>query len=100
MPLKSAQTTVNVINSNDLMTWLAEITGKSRRVDLLEASNDSDHYFADINGDRSGAEYNLECFENMASQGSIEVWNLAPILETLCLAGKLEPGNYLVRVSW
>lgn len=64
----------------------------------LESSNDTTHsYHVEKEPVRS---WNQEHLERIIKDKNCEYWKLDLVLTDMCNKGLIEPGQYLVRVSW
>lgn len=94
--------TVISVNYHDLEHLIREIygiTGDWSFVEDQECGNDSDHEF---HVERKPlAKYEEEQLANfIQSKGERESYMANTILDDLCNKQIIEPGNYLVQVSW
>lgn len=103
MELKCETETINKIDAHDLnnfVSYVWENRFKKQPVDCciyLEAPNDSTHYF---NVNPVIDKWDEKCIEEFYRCGSIEYYSMGKILNLLCMEGHIEPGRYLIQVSW
>ncbi len=64
---------------------------------MQETSNDTSHTF-DIDGELD--EYDLKDWEELKKNNGYLNYRNSLILNKLCADGHIEPGEYLVNVSW
>jgi hypothetical protein len=101
MALKAEIKTVISVNYGDLETFIKEETGHGYNIPSEEeVNNDTCLEFAGIDGNKQG--HIVEFEEDWAkfkTTGKCR-YALRIILEGLCLEGKIQAGDYLVKVSW
>ena len=66
-------------------------------IEMLESPNDTTHEF-DVDGNLD--EDDQEALEKAIKKGYLEYYRYGVILNDLVRQGLMEPGQYLVRVSW
>jgi hypothetical protein len=100
-PLRLETKTTHYVDSNELARFLTERMGRS--VDVFGSSNDTDYSYDVIKSD-SDSIYAVDPDEvqKFAETGDIdcEIYEFGPALQYAADQGWLEPGAYVVRVSW
>lgn len=81
-----------------LGAYIAQCYDLDGEVDLLEAGNDTDYSYGIISEPID--EYNMKYVEELLKHKGVEHWKLSTVLTDLCNKGLLEPGEYVVKVSW
>lgn len=97
MELKHTKETVISVEYVDLQNFITKVYGL-KWFDILESSNDTTYtYTVKIDELSPGDRITLS---SAIRDCSVEYWCLDTILTDLCNKGHIEPGKYLVRVSW
>lgn len=79
----------------DLEQLTEQVYGKY--IEMLESPNDTTHEF-DVNGQLD--KYDEEALDKAVELGYLACYRYDVILNDLVRQGLMEPGQYLVRVSW
>jgi hypothetical protein len=99
--IKYDEARVRVVELRDLEAWLTELFNTSNKVGISETHNNQDYYFSNIgSGIAVPSRRDLNYLQQIKRYQQIEMDKIPRVLECLVAAGYLEPGNYLVRVSW
>ena len=69
-----------------------------KKIKMLESPNDTTHEYS-IEGEGLD-DYDQETLNEAIESGGLEDWNYDLVLEDLCEKGYVQPGKYLVRMSW
>lgn len=86
---------------HELDKFIAEKFGLPSFEGTLESSNDSQHtYSVSNNPDDPMLKWDKQDVEKAIKDKSCEYYSLGKVLDELCRRGELEPGEYLVEVSW
>ncbi len=98
MSLKFKVEIINTVEVDDLQRFIKESTGHEYEiVPNQEWGNDEQHRF-ELDGKIE--EWNLEDWNTFKSTGEQHRYRLGTILDGLCADGKLDPGLYVINVSW
>lgn len=110
-PLKAEKRVVFMVDAYDLGAFIEQELGKPIEIPAaLESGNDTSHEFTvktdnHFNMETKKYEYGLdkwdtEDVENFLSTGAYSFSTPSNLMNYLCMEGKLEAGEYVVRVSW
>lgn len=92
--------TLIFVEAHKLDQFIAAQLGLKTFEGTLESNNDSQHTYRVTAEPDSSAKYNVRKLEKIIAIGGCEHWSLHLVLDDLCRAGVIEPGEYLVNVSW
>jgi hypothetical protein len=98
-PLKVIKETILSVDYQDLERYILQVTGhKACLPSILECSNDTYHRFT-VNRE---PEPPAERLAHLASllHHPVEEFCIDEYLNAMCQLGHLEPGTYVVSVSW
>lgn len=97
--MKSEKQTLIVVNYRDLENEVKDAWGHEWSFPGdQESSNDVDHSFYGISGEEDI--YDNEAFEDFKKSGKPTFYMAREILNALVREGRIEAGDYLIRVSW
>jgi hypothetical protein len=97
--LKTIIETVIKVDYDDLNNFIQEVTGQKdyNCVESEEWSNDSQHRYQIID---SMDPYHLEKWKNFKAGKGPHAYMLYTILDGLCKDKHIQPGIYIITVSW
>lgn len=93
------QMIIKVINYSEIEKLVHETWPDQEGFEFIsyfECTNDTDHLWSDV----KGGDYDEEEFEHWSTNDGEGYIGHYQLLSALIDAGKLQPGNYLIRVSW
>lgn len=109
MPLKVKTQTIHVVDYAELERLANEVYGREPKggsprqfhaeynfAEVQECSNDTDHSFT-VTGDLTR---DADTVSLIRSGIEVPIYHNDTLLQCLCDDGHIEPGNYLVQVSW
>jgi hypothetical protein len=97
LPLPTKVTQVIEVSDFDLACYIQQCYGLTNNFEITEASNDS---YKRIIVAPLQDKWDIEEAEDAVREGSCEIWSLANVMRKMCSDGFLEPGIYLVNISW
>lgn len=102
MTLKLVTKTTHYVDYYDLEVFLGEKIGKT--VEIIGSPNDTDYKFEaePLDSTSSMYVYVMEDVEEFLETGMInmEYGGLYTVMNYACTQGWIEPGNYVITVSW
>lgn len=96
--LKFREKTTKFIDYSDLEDFIQKTFGLEKRFEILESPNDTAYTF-DVGCVGFKSSEISEGFDYLL-RGNVEHWALGTVMDFLCTIGHLEPGQYVVEVSW
>ena len=66
---------------------------------VMECGNDTVHLFRGING-KMEDKWDIQEFAEFITEGKSRYSTPDQVLQDLCKKGIIEPGNYVIKVSW
>lgn len=99
MKLKHTKKIIFKVNYKDLEKFVSEIYDlyDYSFAAVEECGNDSTHEF---NIDGKIDDYDTDDIENILNSKSVNTYQNDLVLNLLCRGGHIEPGTYLISVSW
>lgn len=99
MKLKHTKETIIRVEYYDLEEFASKIYGLQEYnfAAVEECGNDSSHSF-DVDGNLD--DYDVEEAEKIKNEHTVDSYQNYILLNLLCKEGHIEPGNYLINVSW
>ena len=98
MEFPGVKKTIFEVDYNDLDRFIAHHYQLNYFEGTLESSNDTSHSITVEKEPLS--KWDVTDMEKILKDGNCEYWKLHIVLQDLCNKGIIEPGQYLVRVSW
>jgi hypothetical protein len=82
--------------------YIAQCYGLPKVFEITDAKNDTEHRFevAPLDPEGSMYKWDSEDAQKAIDQGWCEIWSLGSLLCKMASDGYLQPGVYLVNVSW
>jgi hypothetical protein len=99
MPILKCKTeTVNLVEVDDLERFIKEATGHTYEIVPNEEWGNDEQHRIEVDGDL--LDFHQENWDAFKSTGYQHQYRLQSIMNGLCADGHLQPGTYVVNVSW
>lgn len=81
------------------LEWEIKTAYGLNKFEITESPNDTDYTF-DITMAKPLDEYQLKELAEVKTQEWVEHWRMHIVLQDLVNIGRLDPGTYVIQVSW